>query len=610
MKSKALLPLALGLFLVGTACWPSDAWSVILGGRTSRGPNASCALPDGGAVIAGSIYLQEYGERAVWVARLDADGQLLWEKAYRNDWNGYATQVAALGSGELLVSGVVEALTFPYAGMGFVAKLDASGNRIWNFILAGEPNSQSTSICPLSDGGCLVAGWFLKPPVGIYAGWIARLSASGALLWREMLPGLTSVGLAGGGGRFVLTGSLNRDPPAPWLALMDGDGHLEWQREFAGGTLCAAPTPDGGVVAVNARQQPFDPSQTWTVDVIALGGQGEPRWQRAFHDLNRGYDRPKLAVLPDGKIVTAVATDMFSPTYGDTDTWLLCLDPAGRVLWQNLLGQTGADDLSLLAATPDGGLVCAGHPSDSSTLLPRASWLLRTPPADRPRCPAASSARGRSPRSPLPRLPPRRQFPRRRSPGCSCPRTCTRWTPAPPCRTPARARNANSPAGRSPHRPRESLCRPPSRPVPMAPTAGLPGTRGHSGMGPGRKSGPRRTPISRRAPIFGRSIRMREVSAVTGREASGWATHPASWVAPPRRGPRRAVRRWWSASSRGSEPPNARAASATSGTSATAPRATEADPVTPIPRGHLHMADARERGGTRATVRASWRRPT
>lgn len=377
MKSRSLLPLALGLVFASTASWSSDAWSVVLGGSTQRTLKSVCALPAGGAAVAGWDY-NDAGQ-AIWVARLSADGQPLWEKAFRNDLNGYATQVAASGSGELLVSGAITLDTYPYTIQAFVGKLDASGNRVWHLTLTEAGGGPATSLCPLSDGGCLVAGTRLDWSSGGYAGWIARLTAEGALLWREMLPGLTSVNLAGadGGGKFVLTGSLYRDPAAPWLALMDGDGHLQWQREFAGGTLCAAPTPNGGVVAVNARQVLPDP--TWVVRVMAIDSQGSVTWQRAFQDLNQGWHYPGLAVLPDGKIVAAVATDMFSQTYGDTDTWLLCLDPAGQVLWQSLLGQNGPDDLSLLAAMPDGGLLCAGHPPGDSVWLPTAAWLLRLP---------------------------------------------------------------------------------------------------------------------------------------------------------------------------------------------------------------------------------------
>jgi PKD repeat protein len=378
MKSRTLVPLALGLMLVGTASWSSDAWSVVLGGSWQRTLKSVCVLPDGGAAVAGWDYNDD--GQAIWVARLSADGQPLWEKAFRNDLNGYATQVAASGSGELLVSGAITLDIYPYTIQAFVGKLDASGNKVWHVTLTEAGGGPATSLCPLSDGGCLVAGTRLDWSSGGYAGWIARLTAEGALLWREMLPGLTSVSVegAGGGGKFVLTGSLYRDPAAPWLALMDGDGHLQWQREFAGGTLCAAPTPNGGVVAVNARQVLPDP--TWVVDVMAIDSQGSVTWQRAFQDLNQGWHYPGLAVLPDGKIVAAVATDMFSQTYGDTDTWLLCLDPTGQVLWQNLLGQTGPDDLSLLAAMPDGGLLSAGHPPDDSVWLSTAAWLLRMPP--------------------------------------------------------------------------------------------------------------------------------------------------------------------------------------------------------------------------------------
>ena len=203
-----------------------------------------------GALIAGCA---TQGGSVAFVARIDNNGELIWERSYGN---GLIFKIQAVGTDGyvVLMSNVVLRIDstggvlwakryelpwiFPYTdwievapGGGFLAsgyqdsqhkrfaiRLDGEGNVLW----AKEftPNvSYSTAARALPDGGFLLAG---------LGGWLARLDPDGNLMWQrgsggpDVLSISTVESLSDGG---VLVGGILGGNNG-WLAKLDESGAL------------------------------------------------------------------------------------------------------------------------------------------------------------------------------------------------------------------------------------------------------------------------------------------------------------------------------------------------------------------------------------------------
>jgi hypothetical protein len=105
----------------------------------------------------------------VFVARVDADGSWVWVTRAGGSLDAVALDVVAVSDGGAVVTGLYQgtvqfgiAVTLASAGDRdvFVAKLDPDGNWAWAISAGGTGDDRGTSVAALADGGALVTGRF------------------------------------------------------------------------------------------------------------------------------------------------------------------------------------------------------------------------------------------------------------------------------------------------------------------------------------------------------------------------------------------------------------------------------------------------------------------
>jgi hypothetical protein len=89
--------------------------------------------PDGGYIVAGNIVTNVQrgnGGRDIWLIKLDADGQPLWDKIIGGPSNETVAAVRALDSGEIIICGTIQDGEIQTGGLSaiFLIKTDARGN--------------------------------------------------------------------------------------------------------------------------------------------------------------------------------------------------------------------------------------------------------------------------------------------------------------------------------------------------------------------------------------------------------------------------------------------------------------------------------------------------
>jgi PKD repeat protein len=251
-------------------------------------------MADGGCVLVGFIKPSS-SPQAGWIVRLGADGQLLWQRQYAGTYNVSFNDVSRTADGGWLVTGganssvgwVCQLIVLRFTSAGsllwkaafsgeldagwgqsvreapdgtvvvagthgcfripgmepWVIKLGSNGQMLWQKVFYASGMDQPSEVVPTLDGGLVVAGFARAIAWTPTGGWVARLGASGNLLWQRLLSDTTSEYMfssvkAGPNDSFFLFGSkrstslpLSRD----WLAKLDGAGNLVWEHTYSGG---------------------------------------------------------------------------------------------------------------------------------------------------------------------------------------------------------------------------------------------------------------------------------------------------------------------------------------------------------------------------------------
>lgn len=193
---------------------------------------------------------------AVWLFRLSGSGVVTWQKALGTSEFGVDLVQATDGSYFLVESSGTSG--------GFLAtvvmKLDADGNVAWQKAYVGDNNSIFTprTLASAPGGGLVVAGYAGTYPSNIYDGWVLRLDSGGAIVWQKTIGGAGDdqfAAILADGATYRLAGyteSSGAGGRDVWALSLNDSGAILWQRTFGDTGSDSANTAifadDGGLV--------------------------------------------------------------------------------------------------------------------------------------------------------------------------------------------------------------------------------------------------------------------------------------------------------------------------------------------------------------------------
>jgi hypothetical protein len=260
-------------------------WSLLL--STPVGRHFLMALAqsrDGGFIAAGSTGDSDAAPIFAWLVKLGPDGQLEWQRQFGGGGVESVRSVIATRDGGYVMVGVTSS-----AGAGstdaWVAKADAAGTLLWQRAFGARDQDEASGATELADGGLAIAGSTNSLTTSGHAPWLLVLEGDGALRWHRVF-GADDWGDLGDvtqepGGGLVAVGRI-AEPGASsndlWLVGVDpADGSFEWQHALAGpsGDWGQFVTPlASGLLVGGAWAWGFPEQATWLARTDALGGLG------------------------------------------------------------------------------------------------------------------------------------------------------------------------------------------------------------------------------------------------------------------------------------------------------------------------------------------------
>jgi hypothetical protein len=277
-------------------------WDKSFGGTNHDRLSCSRQTGDGGFILGGSSNSGASGNRSsaayggydLWLVKLDASGNKIWEKSFGGTNDDICQSIQQTQDGGYLVGGYSASGpsgSKSASGYGssdyWVIKLNGSGNKLWEKTFGGEAEEKMTMAAQVADGGYILAGYsksgvsgnksksniitnaFVIPGEDTEYGqdyWVVKLDGNGNKLWESVIGTQESEtlydlqmtadgGLLIGGQSLSGTSLYKSADGSDWLVKLDKDGKKLWDRSYAnqwGNSVCSVlNTVEGGYVLLN-----------------------------------------------------------------------------------------------------------------------------------------------------------------------------------------------------------------------------------------------------------------------------------------------------------------------------------------------------------------------
>ncbi|UOY08725.1 hypothetical protein L0P88_09270 [Muricauda sp. SCSIO 64092] len=318
-------------------------WQKTYGGSKDDQGQQVIQTSDGGYAITGYAMSDDgdgsnnEGFHDNWILRLDAAGNILWEKSFGFSGHDHSYDLVETVDGGFFFSGFLDVtssngegstdkgrLTAHGVGEFWGTKIDGDGNLQWRKFFGGTNNDRSFGVVNAHDGGYILVGasesddFDIGNPKGSYDFWAVKINKNGTFVWESSFGG-TGIDqaqdiVATTDGGYVITGNTfsedtqvtkNNGQSDVWLIKIDDNGQLLWEKSFGGAGFDAAHSvrltmDEGFLVCGNSKSfdgdlaENFGENDIW---VFKTDASGNLEWEKSLggSNLDFGYDALETA---------------------------------------------------------------------------------------------------------------------------------------------------------------------------------------------------------------------------------------------------------------------------------------------------------------------------
>ena len=363
------------------------------GGAGSDVAEGVASAADGSSYVAGiteSFTTDQFGNPSprIFVVKFAPDGSLAWQRI----WNG--TTIRGLGRPDVAVSAdasvYVTGITADNGNDAVLLKFDANGTLLWERAWGGAESDESLAVATASDGSVYIAGTatsFGPSSSGLF---VVKFDSAGNLVWQKISDGAAGNAVAvGPDGTVYAAGTTPRPDQIGDFDIVvlkiTAAGSLVWQRTYSAGEVVdprgrMAVGPDGSIVIAGAIQAPRQQFVDIAALIVKLTSDGALVFDKQF--AGRVSETAEgVAVAADNTIYVAGTTTSFGA--GFQDAFVLHLQPTGKKIldaltWGGAAFETGGGvavngGTLMLAATTSAGPPYSLLPASAKLSAPRGT---------------------------------------------------------------------------------------------------------------------------------------------------------------------------------------------------------------------------------------------
>jgi hypothetical protein len=207
------------------------SWNVTLGGGKVDKFFSAVETQDGFVLVGLTYSLSNDSE--VWVVRMEANGSVVWDKTYGGSMEDAGRAITLTEDHSYVIAGYTNSM-----GNGdydaLLLKIDASGNLLWNKTYGGPQSDKAYAVAETA-GEYVIAGDTRSKGEGDNDAWIIKVDSNGNLLWDKTAGGEgfdmpTCLAVSNSGGYLVggFTFSFGNGERDFWLFKIDDSGNIPW----------------------------------------------------------------------------------------------------------------------------------------------------------------------------------------------------------------------------------------------------------------------------------------------------------------------------------------------------------------------------------------------
>jgi hypothetical protein len=381
---------------------PAIQWQKNFGGSASDYAYSIIPTADGGYVTAGKSNSSDFdvtgnhGSNDCWVIKMNSSGLIDWQKSYGGSGDDGAYTIRQTPDGGYILGAYSFSadgdVTVNKGGQDlWIVKLDMDGNIQWQKSYGGSEDDTPFSICLTTDGGYVIAGSSyssdsdLTVNNGALDVWVLKIDSIGTLQWQKSFGGAdydyaATILQTPDGGYIVAGGAGSNGGDVTgchgggdaWVIRLDAAANVQWKKCY-GGTgyddcysfistndggflICGVCSANNGDVTGNHGGQ-----DEW---LVKIDSAGMIQWQQSFGGTGNETGNAVIQIA-DGGFATCASTTstngQVSGNHGGRDAWFLSIDSAGNVASSKCYGGSFNEDAWSMIQTSDGGFIFAGE---------------------------------------------------------------------------------------------------------------------------------------------------------------------------------------------------------------------------------------------------------
>ncbi|MBP9882139.1 MAG: T9SS type A sorting domain-containing protein [Chitinophagales bacterium] len=396
---------------------PAIEWQNTIGGTGYEFLYFAEQTTDGGYILGGYSISgissdkaeESIGAEDYWVVKLNAAGDVEWENTIGGGNTDFLWTMDQTADGGFILGG----RSISGGGVGdkseskignddyWVVKLNAAGVVEWENTIGGLGYDLLFTVSQTIDGGYIIGGTSdsnisgdkTEARVGNTDIWVLKLNSSGSIVWQNDIGGLMNENIYSieetQDGGFIIGGysdsGISGDKTEAnigftdyWVVKLDSAGGVVWDNTIGGSSgdqlYSLQETDDGSYIVAGVSSSGISGDKTevskggsdyW---IMKLSTSGSIIWQKTYGGLGSDllYSNSITQTNDGGYIVGGYSIsgnggDKTEANNGSWDSWILKLDGAGNIEWQNTIGGPGSDYIFTAQQTQDGGYILGGY---------------------------------------------------------------------------------------------------------------------------------------------------------------------------------------------------------------------------------------------------------